>query len=221
MKDDRLRLLADQIEALKQAQKIARQEADPEHREHLLRVVDRAVEAASAEHAELQAESEKRPKLRIIPGGLIAFPGIAAAAAWARRRPATAAGAATAVIAATTAVALSIGSVSDDQITTSSPTPPARTPTHHVSPSEPPFHHVSPSEPPFTTTPPPTTPPISSTSPTTQQPIPESPTNSPPEPTSTLTHTPEPEPTNHCSDITIGRLKIPLPSFLPVNLCIA
>lgn len=107
------RRLGDRLDAIDQALQMARQETQPERREQLLELVDRAVTAARTEHQAVEQERNKRPLLRIIQGGAVAalIAGIGAGMRnyWLQHRRATAAAAATAAAVAAAAALVYLG----------------------------------------------------------------------------------------------------------------
>lgn len=210
---DRLERLAAQLEALERAQAIARAEPDPERREQHLALVDRAIAAAREEHKELSEEYERRPKLRIIPGGLVALPGIAAAAAWARRQPAAAVAAGVVVLTAATAFAAGIVGFGEEDRKPRQAQPPLAVESTDPGPKPAPSGPASPkpqerAEPQPTAAPPASPTPSRSKAPGTSRPQQPSPS-----PTRSTTPTPAPSPEVVCLD-----LDLPILPILPIDL---
>lgn len=103
--------LGRQLEAIDLAIAEARTETDPEHREHILDIAQRASKAARDDY-EAAKNTCQRPTLRIITGGLSATTvpvGLAVLATQARKHPAGTAAAGTALAAAAVGATLFFG----------------------------------------------------------------------------------------------------------------
>lgn len=63
---DSLRRLGDRLDVIETALSIALQEPAPDHRSHLLGVLDRAATEVRGEHQEAEAAQQKRSFLRLV-----------------------------------------------------------------------------------------------------------------------------------------------------------